>query len=135
MGDYNISVTAPPPDGKDTITVNKTTKRVHAYLSILRFKDKDTHQDVCYCASLDLSGYGDTEEKASEMLKFSINDYFQSFGLLSSKQIDAELAKIGWKQHKLWRKQYSKAYVDINGDLKNFNAIDDKVERVSMQAV
>ncbi|MBK7306852.1 MAG: hypothetical protein IPI88_07260 [Chitinophagaceae bacterium] len=81
--------------------------------------------------SLDITGYGETRERAIEMLKFSILDYFESLIKLPSKQIEAELHKFGWKQNKLRHKQYSKAYVDINGELQNFNAVDNKVERLT----
>ncbi len=45
-------------------------------LSFSRLKDNQTNQFVFHCQSQDVSGYGDTEEKALEMLKFNINQAF-----------------------------------------------------------
>jgi hypothetical protein len=57
------------------------------------YKDRDTRQFVYYIPSLELSGYGNTEEKAFKMLKFSLEDLFANLIELWPKQRKAELAK------------------------------------------
>lgn len=56
--------------GTDFLRVNKSVKKINGILNVLRFKDKDTLQFIAYCPSLDITGYGENENKASEMLKF-----------------------------------------------------------------
>ncbi|HEY5464929.1 MAG TPA: hypothetical protein VIJ95_16825 [Hanamia sp.] len=120
--------------GNDFLRVTKSAKKINGLLNVLRFKDKDTQQIIAYCPALDITGYGENENKASEMLKFSIQDFFDYLIDLSSKQIEVELRAIGWNHDKLHNKEYSKAYIDINGELKNFNAVDNKVEILTLEA-
>ncbi len=83
---------------------------------------------VIYVPSLELTGYGESEEKAEEMLRFSLNEYFEYLLKLSPDKMNRELSVLGWKHSKVKNKEFSKAYVDMKGDLKNFNAVGDKVE-------
>ena len=68
------------------------------------------------------------KKKAEEMLKFSLDDFNNFLIKLSPKKISDELGKLGWKHSVIKNKEYSKAYVDMSGNLKNFNAVGDKVE-------
>lgn len=99
----------------------------------LKFVDKDTKQKCVYLPSLDISGYGETDEKATEMAKFCIIDFFQYLFTLPPDKLQIELAKFGWKRS-MFKKDFSKAYVDGNGVLQNLNAENDKVERVTLTA-
>ncbi len=132
MGELIISPAPKGHGGKDILRVNKAAGKIHAVFHLYRFKDKDTNQIIVYCPSIDFTGYGENSDKATEMLKFSILDYFEYLIELPTKQIEEELRKLGWKHDKLLNKQYSKAYVDINGELQNFNAVDNKVERLTL---
>lgn len=118
--------------GNDTLNINKNAGRVYFSLAALRFRDKDTRQIVIYIPSLELTGYGATEEKAEEMINFSLQDYFEYLVSLSSKKISSELEKSGWKHDALKNKEFSKAYVDETGELKNFNAVANSVERLTL---
>lgn len=115
------------------IDIGKRKKRIQFALSTFRYRDKDTRQLVLYIPSLDISSYGATKEKVQEMLEFSLNDYCKYLCSLPSKKIDAELTSLGWKHHRLRNKEYSKVYVDGDGELRNFNAVADKVERLTLQ--
>jgi hypothetical protein len=134
MGNLSITNAISDSTGKEAIRVNKAAGKIDGHLSLMRFKDKDTNQIIIFCPSLDITGYGDTSKKAGEMLTFSIREYLDHLIKLPSKQIEAELNKFGWKKNRLSHKQYSKAYVDINGELQNFNAVDNKVERLTLHA-
>ena len=116
------------------INISKSKKKANCELTIFKYRDKDTRQIVLYIPSLEVTGYGSTEEKAQEMIKFSIDDFFHTLCTLSSKKIETELSKLGWKHHSLKNKEYSKVYVDGDGELKNFNAVADKVERLTLVA-
>ncbi len=130
-----LTITSTPAyKGNESIRINRSAKKINGHLSIFRFKDKDTNQFIVYCPSLDVSGYGADGDKAAEMLKFSIGDYFEQLIQMPLKQIENELRTLGWKHDKIRNKEYSKAHVDINGELKNFNAVDNKVERLTLEA-
>ena len=126
----------PPKDSPDTFRIKRTKEGAHfnGYMNVFKFQDKDTNQYISYCPSFDLSGYRETPEKAVEMLEFSVRDFFKSLFTVSAKQLQTELNELGWKQNKLSHKQYSRPFADINGELQNFNALDDKVERMVLHA-
>ena len=65
-------------------------------IGAFKFIDKDTKQYVMYIPSLEISGYGDTEDKAREMLKFSLDDFSKYLVSLPFEQINEELVKLGW---------------------------------------
>ena len=116
-------------NGSDSLRINKSDRNIKAHVSLLNFRDKETRQYIQLCDSLDITGYGETPEKAREMVLFSISNYFDYLIDLPAKQIEVELRNLGWKHSLLHTKQYSKVFVDISGELQNFNAVDDKVER------
>jgi len=41
---------------------------------------------------------------------------------------------LGWEADKFKNKDFSSAYIDIQGELKNLNAVEDKVERITIEA-
>jgi hypothetical protein len=103
-------------------------KNVKGTSTEITFRDKDTNQVVVYCPEFDITGYGDTKQEAMEMLKFSLDEYFTYLLKLPIKKIATELKQFGWKKVKLHNKEFSNSYVDIGGNLKNFNAIEQTVE-------
>jgi hypothetical protein len=120
-------------EDKQILHINRNTRKVAWLVKAVRFKDKDTKQSIVYIPSLELTGYGNNEKKALEMLKFSVDDFFGHLINLSTKEMNNEISKLGWKQNRLKKKDYSKTYVDIDGNLKSFNALDDKVEFVDLK--
>jgi len=113
---------------------NMRHKRFRGYINIMRFTDKDTKQIVLYAPALEISGYGETEQKAFSMIKESINSLFDMLSDLSHNDLCIELSKLGWKKNRLRNKDFSRAYVDEDGNLKNYNAVDDKVDRLALVA-
>ncbi len=111
-----------------TIKINFDKGRVKGNLTRINFKDKDTNQFVEYCPAFDISGYGDTKAEAIEMFKFSLAEYLEYLLGLPVKKVEQELKKFGWSKVPLHNKEYSNSHVDIGGNLKNFNAIEDTVE-------
>ncbi len=118
----------------DSLHININSQRINFNLNTFKYRDKDTRQIVFYIPSLELTSYGATEEKATEMIKFSIDDYFTFLLTLPTKKLQKELSSLNWNQSILKNKEYSKAYVDVSGQLKNFNAVGDKVERLTLVA-
>ncbi len=110
------------------------TGKISAELNMYKYRDKDTRQIVFYVPSLELTSYGADEEKAIEMIRFSIDNYLEFLVTLSTKKLEAELLLLKWKRNFLKNKEYSTAYVDVSGKLKNLNAVGDKVERLTIVA-
>lgn len=111
-----------------------TKEQVKATLAAYKFIDKDTKQIVITIPSIEVSGYGETYEKAEEMAQFSIADYFAFLLSLGRDEIKTELAQCGWKQRLFHNKEFSKVSVDANGDLQNFNAEEGSIEKLSLVA-
>ncbi|MEP7169226.1 MAG: hypothetical protein ABI855_07630 [Bacteroidota bacterium] len=97
-------------------------------MALIKYRDKDTKQVIIYLPSLEISSYGETEIKANKMLNTCLVEYFDFLLKSSFEKIGKELSKLGWKHDKIRKKEFSKAFVDIDGNLKNFNAINNKVE-------
>lgn len=112
--------------------INRNTQKISWNAKGIKLKDKDTRQIVIYIPSFEITGYGSTEKKALEMLKSATEGFFKHLMHLSVKEMNAEIVKLGWKQNRLKKKDYSNAYVDIDGDLKDFNA-EGKVEFVDLK--
>jgi len=119
------------PRSHDFIRIHYTKRKIEAGLTIFRYTDKDTRQIVLYVPGLELTAYGETNEKAEEMMRFSLEDAATHLLKLSSKNLATELRELGWKQDTFRNKEYSKSFVDANGELKNF-AVDNKVEKLAL---
>lgn len=95
--------------------------KIKCIATTVTYKDKDTQHMIIFVPSLDLSGYGSTVEKAKEMLTFEVNEFFKYLMTLTDKGIKTTLSNLGWDQDKYAHKEFSNSYVDIDGNLKNFN--------------
>ena len=71
------------------ITENGITIKV----SIFLFVEGKTR--IAYCPSLDLSGYGATENDAKSDFTFVVTDWLNE--QIANKTLDADLARHGWK--------------------------------------
>lgn len=118
----------------EELHINFTKKQVQGRLGAVRYIDKDTKQHILYMPSLDISGYGETQAKAWKMLKFCIEDFFTH--LLGHKQseVNKALKALGWEKSFLFHKEFSRAYVDNEGQLQNLNAEENTIEQVSVTA-
>lgn len=99
-----------------------------------RFQDADTSQYIAYIPSFEITGYGETMEKAMDMIRLSLETFFKGLTRISVKNRDAELTKLGWKKDPLKTKVFSNSYIDIEGKLQGFNPIKNSVERISLTA-
>ena len=129
MGTFELTQVGKPTPTEEMIHVNRNHKSVKAVLKRFIYRDKDTRQIVIYIPSLEISGYGATLEKAIEMVQFSMDEYFTYLISLSAKEMKIELLKNEWQHNDTYNnKKYSKAYIDSDGILQNFNAVADEVE-------
>lgn len=118
-------------DKFDELHIGK--KSVEANLSAFKYQDKVTNQFIIYIPSVEISSYGETKEKAEEMIHESLKDLCKYLISLSPKDLKAELDKLNWKKHKIKNKDYSKSYLDFRGELKAF-AVNELVEEELISA-
>ena len=85
----------------ESLHINRNTGKIAFRLVNYKYRDKDTRQMVIYFPSLELSGYGESEEKAEEMALFSIDEYFKYLIKLAPGTMDKELSVVGWKQRNI----------------------------------
>jgi hypothetical protein len=118
-----------PNNQPDFLHVKKVGKdsKFHFELNIVQYQDKQTNQFVVYVPCLDITGYGENLKKADEMAHFSIQEYFDYLSSLSVKKLETELRNLGWKHDAIKNKDYSKAYIDVTGTLKDF-AVEDTLK-------
>ena len=126
-------ITKIKPDQKDSLSVNRNKGQVKFSATLLRYRDKDTRQMIYFLPSLEITGYGATEEKAREMLDFSVDEYFRNLILLPYDKIDAELKKLKWENVPFASKQYAQMSVNSDGELDGYNAVADEIERLTLQ--
>ena len=131
MSALKIDASSKPPV-KETLRIRRSKKSASASLHIIIYRDKDTRQMVMYIPSFDVSGYGATREKAKEMLKFSLDDYFRILLNMPANSMMDVLGKLGWEKRKFSEKEFSKAYIDADGKLQNLNAVADEVEEATL---
>lgn len=120
---YPVNDKAEP---REYISVDEKYKSSRGCFFIVTYVDKETRQHVAYVPSLEISGYGETKEKAQELLQISIEKFFDFLFSDATTAYD-ELSKLGWKRSWYKKKEFSKAYVDVSGDLKDF-AVADTIE-------
>lgn len=118
---------------QDGLRVNKRKGKIEARLRAFRFIDKDTSQFVIYIPSLEISGYGETEDKADQMVRFHLNEFITELVSYNLEKINSELIKLGWKRNAFHNKEYSNAFVDGDGALHGMNAASD-IEQVTLVA-
>src|SRR5579885_2175637 len=119
---------------QDSIKVLKGKGKIHLNVSAINFIDKDTLQYVIYLPSLDISSYGSSFDKAEQMLFEAVDDFCKYLIKLKIEDIKRELRSLGWKQDTLHKKEFSNAHIDMDGNLRDFNAKDNKVSISRLQA-
>lgn len=88
---------------------------------------------IIYVPSLNISGYGNTEEEAREMVNISITDFLDTlFSVREAKALD-EIKFLGWTKDKFFPKRYYPPFVDRDGILREFDLSEGtKIETMSM---
>lgn len=119
---------------EQSIRIDKSKKTIKARLISCTFIDADTHQHIIYCPAINVTSYGSTIERAVEMFKFSLEEFCKHLIATTQDKAVSELKELGWKQQKLKRKEFSNAFVGIDGQLKNFNIKDGSLELQAITA-
>jgi predicted RNase H-like HicB family nuclease len=92
-------------------------KENNVTIKVMTFTGKDGDYFVSVSPALLVSGYGATEEEATESFKENIETFCEDLLKLSPEKRNTELSKLGFNQERYHQKNYSKAYVDENGVL------------------
>jgi hypothetical protein len=121
------------PAQKESFHININKGTITAFIMSYSFLDKDTNLFVEVVPALQISGYGETREQANVMLKEAINEFNDYMLALNHDKVEAELRRLGWKKSVFKNKQYSKTYVDVNGELQNFNAVENSIQSKFLQ--
>lgn len=118
----------------ESIRIDPNRKKGSLVAKVYRFQDNDTKQHVLFIPSLQITSYGENLEKAKEMLRGALTEYMKMLTSFSHEKIAKELLGLGWRHVPFAKKQYSKAFVDTNGELQNLNAFENKVEELTLTA-
>lgn len=122
------------PNKIDHDSFRLTTKEMSGQFVITAFQDADTKQFVAMIESFQVSGYGETKEKAAQMLQDSLTEFFDYLRNHSPKQIKQILQSMGWKTNKFRNKEFSKMVVDKDGQLQGMNIVEDTFEQYAVTA-
>lgn len=105
---------------EEFIKVDKSKGRVNRHLTMIFYKDQDSV--IAYLPSLIISGYGDSEKEAAQMVTTTVEEYFRSLLPQPLSVITNELKQYGWMQKKYLKKQFiPTAFIDPAGILRQFD--------------
>ena len=104
---------------EDTLRIKGGVLTVEA--TVISGKDGDYF--VSIVPSLMISGYGSTEQEATDSLDENMETFCEDFMKLSNEQRKSELIKLGFTQVPYHTKNFSKLYVDENGLLQGLENV------------
>ena len=101
---------------KDTIRIKNG--KISCSLNIYSGKQRD--YIINYCPSLNISGYGKTDEEAEDFIKVEMEVFCEDLHSMNTKNKEDFLSSLGFKRDVFAAKNYSRAFVDENGKLQDF---------------
>lgn len=116
MAELKIKKTSNSPNDKDTIRI----KEGKINMSVLVHSGKQGDFYISYCPSLNVSGYGKTIEEAEDFLQVEMRVFCEDLFVMASDERENFLLSLGFKREKFKSKNFSKAYVDKDGKLRDF---------------
>ena len=103
----------------ESIKIQPSKGKLDLDIRVFTFEEGEQH--VVYAPSIEISGYGETAEKAKKMFKEAIDFYVNNLLSSSPEKIQLELTKLGWKKEKYKNKAFSKSFIDKEGILRDFD--------------
>jgi len=107
---------------QEVIKLNLRKGEGHGTIRVVEFKDHQFY--VAYMPTLNLSGYGDTENEALDMLfKDVLMDFFEHLMKLSETEVTEELAKYGFMKSGYFKKRFTSVgpHVELSSILSKLN--------------
>jgi len=117
MVQININKTEKSKLKKETLRIKGN--KMHFNLNAFRGKQGDFI--VYFSPALNISGYGKTDKEASDFFKIEIQLFCDDVMGMSIDERNNYLASIGFKKERYRNKNFSKAFVDRDGVLQNFD--------------
>jgi hypothetical protein len=114
----------------DRATIELSNNTIHGKLAA--FSGVQGEFVVAVIPSLNVSGYGRTEEEAAESLKENLDTFCEDLFALPEADRYAALKDLGWERNPYFKNQMSNSLVDEDGVLKNFDQ-PDKVKKLTIQ--
>jgi len=99
----------------ESIRISKD--QIKANLNVV--SGKDLEQWVFISPSLNVSGYGKTEDDAKQSFIHNMETFMIDFVDLDQDSKNRYLKELGWEQKKYFSRRYSKAFMDKDGILQN----------------
>lgn len=115
-----------------TETIRIKQDKLSAHLLVISGKEYNSY--VLYAPTLNLSGYGNTKDEANDMLKESFEDFAKHFLSLTSSEKENHLFSYGFSKEKFKTKNFSKAYIDTDGELQNLTLEDKTCQLTNLVA-
>lgn len=115
MSDSSI-VLSEKPFPKELI---KTDKKGIFQMEINAITGKQGDIWVSIAPSIDVSGYGETQEEARESFKHNLNLFANDLSDVTEAERNDYLRENGWIKNTFFAKKFSKAFVDKDGILQN----------------
>jgi hypothetical protein len=126
-----FSVKIKPLKGVHKEKIKISPNSIHGVF--LNFTGKSGDHWISIIPSLNISGYGNTENEAIQDLEYNVEVFSKDLFKLDHLQRVKELKKLGWTKHKYLKKQYSSSFVDENGVLQNFD-FPEQVKKTILEA-
>ncbi len=101
---------------QETIRIHKNI----VTMKVVVIMGKDGDYFVALAPSVNVSGYGKTKEEARQSFGENAETFLLDIMSLDKLQRDKELSKMGFRKEVFKNKNYSKVYIDENGELQNF---------------
>ncbi len=113
----------------DSIKLKKG--EVNISLTLIGYRDNEERLFVLYSPALNLYSYGENEEEAWTAFDETIHLYIDH--VIQENTIEKDLKKLGWKQHRHFRKRYNPPIYDpreimSKKGVDSFNVIDKQLE-------
>ncbi len=117
MREFTITKEPLKSKQKDTIRI----KGGNLDFSLSVFNGKQGDHFLCYCPTLNISGYGSTEKEAEDFIKVEMKVFCEDIMAMPTDERESYLLSLGFKKERFRKKNFSKAYIDENGRLQDFD--------------
>ena len=115
----NIIISRKPleKNGQDKLRI----KGANLQLSLNVAAGKQGDYFLYFCPALNISGYGKTDAEAESFIKVEMLTFCEDIMGMPSNERDNYLMSLGFKKERFHNKNFSKAYIDADGRLQDFD--------------
>lgn len=110
------------PYASEQLRVSSSGNEVKARLNVIVGREGEFV--VILSPSVNVSGYGKTEKEAREDFKYNMSIFCEDLYEMSVKNRKAHLKELGWIEDKFAKKNFSKAFINNNGQLEGLENVE-----------